>query len=390
MAEVVAGGRAVQSGQTPFTPTLQGGSYQVSVSLAGFNPTIEHVMLDEDRVLDLWLDPMGQLHHKLGEFATGSKPKQVAFSPDGRELWVTLLEGQGVEVFDAATRQRLAEVDLGAHGAVEVIFSVDGSTAYASQMETSSVFEIDRKTFTVRRRLPTGGTWSKVMALAPSGNTLYVSNWSSNNVSEIDLISGQVRRLMKTLATPRGLYPTQDGRRLFVAGFGKGEIARIDLTDGSSKTLLTTGGAMRHLVGDPKRGLLYADDLGKDDVYVIDLRTEQVRKLANTNSQPNTMDLSADGKVLYISNRGANGKSYYLPGSEWGSVLAIDTTTGALLDAIVGGNQTTGLDVSPDGRFLAFSDFLDNRIQLFEIPGYESLTAGGGGRATSHLSDLKK
>ena len=59
----------------------------------------------------------------------------------------------------------------------------------------------------------------------------------------------------------------------------------------------------------------------------IDLRTGEARKLADTNSTPNTMDLSPDGRVLYVSNRGRNGSNYYLPGPEWGSVLAIDART---------------------------------------------------------------
>jgi hypothetical protein len=33
----------------------------------------------------------------------------------------------------------------------------------------------------------------------------------------------------------------------------------------------------------------------------------------------NTMDLSPDGKVLYVSNRGENNpRSCYIPGPEWG------------------------------------------------------------------------
>jgi sugar lactone lactonase YvrE len=71
-------------------------------------------------------------------------------------------------------------------------------------------------------------------------------------------------------------------------------------------------------------------------------------------------------------------------------VLAIDTVSGKVLDALVGGNQTTGLDVSPDGRTLAFSDFLDDRVHLYTIPGYQVLAAGGGGRAVAHLKDLAK
>jgi YVTN family beta-propeller protein len=379
-----------QTGQAPFGVMAEGGAIDVSARLDGYNPLVEKIVLDRDRKLDLWLDPARLLHHKLREFMTGSAPKQVAFSPDGRQLWVTLLGGEGVEVFDPFTGQRTATIDLGKHGAVEVIFSTDGSTAYASQMESASVFEIDPRTYTVRRQLPTGGVWSKVMALSPDGGTLYVANWSSNNVSEIDLGTGKVRRLLDTVGTPRGLYAAPDGRRLFVAGFDRGELARIDLATGTSKTLLATGGAMRHLVGDPVRGLLYADDMAKDTTYVVDLATEQIRKLAGTDEKPNTIDLTPDGKVLYVSNRGENGKSYYVPGPEWGSVLAIDTATGETLDAIVGGNQTTGLDVSPDGRLLAFSDFLDNRVQIFALPPYATLASGHGGRADAHLADLHK
>ena len=51
--------------------------------------------------------------------------------------------------------------------------------------------------------------------------------------------------------------------------------------------------------------------------------------------------------MLYVSNRGRNGSNYYLPGPEWGSVLAIDTRTGRILDAIVGGNQPTGSTSRP-------------------------------------------
>jgi sugar lactone lactonase YvrE len=71
-------------------------------------------------------------------------------------------------------------------------------------------------------------------------------------------------------------------------------------------------------------------------------------------------------------------------------VLAIDTASGKVLDAIVGGNQTTGLDVSADGRLLAFSDFLDNRIHVFAVPSYRELAAGGGGRAAAHRAELAK
>jgi YVTN family beta-propeller protein len=388
---ILAADGSTQTRRTPFRGRVAEGRVQLTLARSGYNRLTRVVDLDRKRTLDLWLDPRGLLHHKVREFATGPAPKQVAFSPDGREIWVSVLGGAGVQVFDADTYRLIDTINLGRHGAVEVIFTGDGSTVYASQMETASVFEIDRETREVRRQLFTTGTWSKVMALSPDEKTLYVSNWVSDDVSEIDLRTGREVRRIPTVDTPRGLYVSANGRRLYVAGFENGELERINLKSGASKVLLRTGGAMRHLVGDARGRRLYADDMATDEVYVLDLATGSVRKLADTDNTPNTIDLSPDGRVLYISNRGRNNPvSYYIPGPEWGSVLAIDSTTGRILDAIVGGNQTTGLDVSPDGRTLAFSDFLDDRVQIYAIPPFATLANGGGGRAGAHLADLQK
>lgn len=381
-------GTLAWEGPTPATIEAPGGPIVLEVTRDSSNTVSTLLTLDRDRDLKLYLDPQGLLHRSIGRFVTGSNPKQVAFTPDNREIWTSLLGGSGVQVFDARTLEKLADIDLGDHGSVEVIFTRDGATAFASQMESASVFEIDRFTRTVRRRLKTEGVWTKIIALSPDERTLYAANWSSDDVSEIDLLTGAVRRRLPTVRTPRGLYVSADGSSLYVAGFENGDIARIDLATGDSTTLISTGGAMRHLVSDGR--LLYADDMALDKVYVVDLSTDEVRELANTDEKPNTIDLSPDGRVLYVSNRGENGASYYQPGPEWGSVLAIDTATGMVLDAIVGGNQCTGLDVSPDGRTLAFSDFLDNRVRLYAIPDYETLAAGDGGRAIAHLADIPR
>ena len=68
----------------------------------------------------------------------------------------------------------------------------------------------------------------------------------------------------------------------------------------------------------------------------------------------------------------------------------IDTETGDMLDAIIGGNQTTGLEVSDDGTLLAFSDLLDDRVAVYSVPTTEELLGGGGGRYQDHLTELAK
>jgi DNA-binding beta-propeller fold protein YncE len=381
------------TGTTPFDAQVPGGDIVISLEKAGFNTSVRELALDGPRSVKVWLDPKGLLYQSVTRFECGSQPKQVVFSPDGEELWVTLLEGRGVKAFDPATGAMLAQVDLGdEYGAVEMIFNRAGTRAYVSQMQSGCVYELDPATRKVLRVLKTGGRWPKIMLLSPDEKTLWASNWASNNVSEIDLAAGKVVRRLKTVGNPRGLYQTSDSKRLFVAGFKNGEIQEFDLATGEGKVVFSkTGGSMRHMVPDEERNLLYIDDLTSDAVWVMDLATEKVTKLADTDPRPNSIHLSPDMKVLYVSCRGKdNPKTYLIKGPEWGSVLAIDTATGKILDAIVGGNQCTGLDVSPDGTLLAFTDFLDGTVRVYRIPSYATLEAGDGGRAVAHLQDLPK
>jgi hypothetical protein len=149
------------TGRTPYRQVLPGGRLRLTLERPGYNRLSESLVLDRDRRVHRWMDPAGLLHYKIGVVRTGPAPKQVAFTPDGREIWVSLLGGHGLEVFGTAPLRRRAEIRLGVHGAVEVIFSRDGRTVYASQMETASVFEIDRRSHRVHRQLSPGASGAR-------------------------------------------------------------------------------------------------------------------------------------------------------------------------------------------------------------------------------------
>ena len=253
--------------------------------------------LEGKQSLKMWLDPEGQLYQSLVRFKCGPQPKQVAFTPDGKEMWVLLGGGvSGLEVFDPLTGKKMAAVKLGGRGATEVIFTNDGKTIYASQMDTATICEIDRATRKVMRPFKSGGNLTKILLLSPDEKTLYASNWVSNDVSEIDVATRQARAADQDGHDPA--RPVHRSRRQApVRGrLRSGDIQRIDLATGKGTVLIKTGGSMRHMVADEKSGLLYVDDFDKDAVYVVDLATEEVTKLADTDQRPNTIDLSPDGR----------------------------------------------------------------------------------------------
>ncbi len=378
--------------RTPLERQVPAGRTRITLTLAGHNTYTRDVFLDAPLSFEYFLDPEGQLLHGLGTIRTKGAPKGVAVTPDGREIWTSILNGPpSIEIFDVATGRKVGEVDLGKHGAVEVIFNRTGTLAYTSQMETAKCFEIDVRTRKVVRTFDTNSAWTKWVQLSPDERTLYASNWSGDDVSEIDLASGALRRRIRVSDTPRGMYATADGRWLYVAGFDSGRLDRIDLSTGKVEAVFEGGGALRHIVGDERTGRLFISDMAKDLIWVHDVRTGRTTTFAKVDEKPNTIDLTPDGRVLFVSCRGENNpRSYYLPGPEWGSILVFDAGDATPLDALVVGNQPTALDVSTDGRLLVTSDFLDNRLRMYEIPDYETLKGGGGGRYRAHLALIKK
>jgi DNA-binding beta-propeller fold protein YncE len=336
-------------------------------------------------------DPEGQLVSCHLRINSGPGPKGVAFSPDGRHIWVSLLAGPpSVEVYDVETGEKVHSLTLGDNGAVEIVFSEDGQTAFISQMETALVYEVDVATYALQAQHSTRSTWTKVVEASRDGRWLFASNWVGNDVSRIDR-SGQERtRRIRTAKTPRGLYLTEDGERLYVASFGSGKLQRIN-TQTLAVQDLYQGGAMRHLVAQESTGRLFASDMRRGQILVHQMDKGTTTTLTRTDANPNTIVLSPDGAVIAVSCRGRNNrKSYYLPGPEWGSILLFDTETGRKLDAIVGGNQPTGLDISPDGRWLATTDLLDNRVSLYRLPDSAVLLAGNGGRSDMYKAEMRK
>lgn len=349
--------------------------------------------LSKPSVIFSFEDQDGQLIEHVFSVEGIPSPKSIVFRPDGSEIWVASLmnKSRGIFVLDASDGSHKNDVVLPGGGAVELIFNNDGSRLYASQMETARIFEVDADTKEILRIFPTGSSWTKVLALSFNEDRIYASNWIGNSVSVIDLKTGNLLSVIPTIKTPRGIYVT-NSNDLYVAGFDNGEIQKINLETGESRVLFKTGGAMRHVTGDEERGILFFSDMALGKIYTLDLLSDEVKEFVETDINPNTIALSPDKNMLIVSNRGRNHPSgnYYIPGPEWGSVLIFDSRNGKMLDALIGGNQPTGLHISPDGKLFAYSNFLDGNIKVYEIPSYEFLKTGGGGRSSFYKSELRK
>ena len=89
------------------------------------------------------------------------------------------------------------------------------------------------------------------------------------------------------------------------------------------------------------------------------------------------MKLSLDGRYLYVSCRGPNNPAGYIyPSKENGKIQIINTDNFKIIAEWEQGNQPTGLDISPDGKYLAATDFSEHRLNLYlirQLPDEDSI-----------------
>jgi DNA-binding beta-propeller fold protein YncE len=289
---------------------------------------------------------------------------------------VALLNGPGVEIFSTETGALVNRVIIpepfgSAGGFVESVYLPDRQELWVSQMNTNRVHGIDGTNFTYLGAVSTGGGWPKVVTPSRDEKFLYASNWTGENIGIIDLENRRLAGTIPVSGIPRGMAFGADDTILYVCIYGTGNIEKIDVNRRISLGVLPTGpGAARHIVYDPLARLFYVSDMLTGRVYSLNETTGRVENSLRIGPNLNTIKLSASGDYLFISSRGRNNPETYLrKGPDFGTVTVLDTRSFTVVERIYGGNQTTGLAIRQDR--LVFSDFKDDRLEFYRVPGLE-------------------
>lgn len=157
--------------------------------------------------------------------AAGAHPSALAFSHDGKTLYVSVRGENAVRAIDVAEKRVGASISVGLHpGALAL--SQDGATLYVAESDDDRVGAIDTHTNRLERQIAVGlqkgrisGSGASPNALLERNGTLFVSLGAENAVAVV-----QRDRVVRRI--PAGWYPTglamgSDGT-LYVAN-GKGE-----------------------------------------------------------------------------------------------------------------------------------------------------------------------
>lgn len=329
----------------------------------------------------------------LATLPSGSQPKSIHFSSDGSLMYAAQLNGNGIDLYRSDTFEHVGSVALnqqsGQRGFVEFATRPGTDELWVSQMTTGQIHILNEQTLEVQARISAGGSWTKVICFDAQGHYAFVSNWLSENIGVIDCRNRELIGAIPVGSIPRGLAIDERANRLLVSDYEYGRVLAYDLafldefqaeSAGAAEhraivqaqepaAVLSRGpGAKRHICVSNIQGRIFVSDMMYGRIEVYDLDSYRLIASVSVGPKLNTIALDPSERYLYISSRGRNNpQSYLIPGPDFGKVYVLDTESLEVVDWVWGGNQPTGLALSPDGRLLVFSDFLDDRLEVYSV-----------------------
>ncbi len=158
---------------------------------------------------------------------------------------------------------------------------------------------------------------NKTNGPASTGYRIYVSNEGSHDMTIIDSVSLQVIQTVPIGKRPRGIHASPDRNTIYVAVSG---------------TPPAPPGVDESTLPPP--------DKSADGIAVFDVNINKVVRVIEGGSDPENFDISADGKIIYVSNEDAAGVSF------------VEIQSGKLTKSVKVGDEPEGVRLSPDGSFI--------------------------------------
>jgi YVTN family beta-propeller protein len=171
---------------------------------------------------------------------TASDPYQIGFSPDGKFFVAASIRLDHIDIYDAQSYQLLHRLPAAAMPS-HIAFSRDGKTVFVTLQGTSSLTSIDLATGKVNWIAPVGPTPAGI--ITRPGGTLLVGIMGSDYIAEVDPANGNIVRKIVTGSGAHNFLASPDGKALYVTNRVAGTISVLDAdTLAITKTLLAPGG----------------------------------------------------------------------------------------------------------------------------------------------------
>ncbi len=307
----------------------------------------------------------------------------IPFAETKRKIYVTNQGSDKISVIEADALVVMRILDVGVFPGLDVPHNVyvdrQNEHFYVSLINSGRVSKFDAETDELIATTTVGQSPAN-MVTSPDGTTLYVTNWHQTNATlhVLDAVSMTERYFLTfppAIGTlPHGLCITNDGSTLYTTQEGAGFVFRIELGETAGDAIMTPISlgepalALRPLqvLLDQNEERLFVTCNGTGEVRVIDLSTLEMVKTIDIGGKPWLLDLTDDGRRIYVGNWGSN------------AVDVIDPASMSRVTSLTNGGQIVW--ARPHG--VAITDefaFISNENTNGGIPEHHPPSGGGGG-----------
>ena len=242
----------------------------------------------------------------LETFPIGKEPHHLIATPDEKSLIVANAVGNDLVFLDPVTgkvQQRVPGID----DPYQVGFSPDQKwfVATGNRLDRVDVYRWDGHQLKIAKQFPLPKTPSHIAFTADS-KIAFITLQDSNQIAAIDLTTLNVMWVMEAGSAPAGIWVTPDQKYLLVGMTGADYVAVIDWRTRTVVKQIQTGKGAHNFraVGDKRH--LFLTNRVQGTISIIDQQTlSKVGDITGLLPGPDDMELTADGKTLWVTFRWA-------------------------------------------------------------------------------------
>jgi YVTN family beta-propeller protein len=236
---------------------------------------------------------------------TGKEPHHIYMTPDEKSVIVANAAGDSLTFIDPRT----ADVQRVVRGTIDpyhLRFSPNMKwfVTVANRLNHIDIYRWDGKDLTLAKRIPSGKTPSHIWIDSKS-TTAFTTMQDSDELVAVDLNTQTIKWRVKTGPMPADVFGTPDDKFLLVGMTGGNHVEVYDISGPQAKlhkSIPTGDGAHAfRALGDGRH--VFVSNRVANTVNKIDyLKLESVDQFKAPGG-PDCMEVSADGKLLFVSSR---------------------------------------------------------------------------------------
>jgi YVTN family beta-propeller protein len=236
---------------------------------------------------------------------TGKEPHHLYMTPDEKSVIVANAGGDSLTFIDPRTAQ-VQKVVRNTLDPYQLRFSPDMKwfVTLGNRLNHIDIYRWNGQDLDLVKRIPSSKTPSHVWINTKS-TTAYATMQDSDELVAVDLATQTLKWRIKTGSMPADVFGTPDDKYLLLGMTGASHVEVYDVSGAQPKwvkNIHTGAGAHAfRALGDGRH--VFVSNRVANTVHKLDYATLQSVAEYKAPGGPDCMEVSADGKLLYVSSR---------------------------------------------------------------------------------------